>query len=166
MGPILFLLYINDLKQAIEHSNVYHFADDTYFSYASHSFKKKDKTINFNLSNLAQWLRANKISLNVNKIELVIFRSSKKQIYKDLNFWLSGQKNEPKHHTKYLGVILDEHLSFNEYMNTLKQKSNRANGILAKPRYYISADILKTIYYALFDPHMRYALSHLGSESQ
>ena len=47
-------------------------------------------------------------------------------------------------------------------MNTLKQKLNRANGILAKLRYYISADILKTIYYVLFDSHMRYACQIWG----
>ena len=50
-------------------------------------------------------------------------------------------------------------------MNTLKQKLNRANGILAKLRYYVSANTLKTIHYALFDSHMRCAC-HLGSESQ
>ena len=71
----------------------------------------------------------------MNKTDLVIFRSQKKQIYINLNFRLSGQKLKPKHHTKYLGVILEEHLSFNEYMSILKQKVNRANGILAKPRY-------------------------------
>ena len=79
----------------------------------------------------------------MNKTEPVISRSPKN---KYLNFWLSGQKIEPEHYTKYLGFILDEHLSFNKYMNTLKQKLNRANGILAKLRYYISADTLKAIY--------------------
>ena len=79
-------------------------------------------TVNFDLSNLVQWLTANKIFLNVNKIEIVVFRSPTKQIYKNLNFRLSGQKIEPKHCTKYLGVITDEYLLFNEYMNTLKQK--------------------------------------------
>ena len=99
---------------------------------------------------------------NVNKTELVIFRSQKKQIDRNLNFQLSGQKIEPKHHIKYLGVILDEHLSFNEHMNTSKQKLNRAKGILAKLRYYISANTLKTIYCALFDSHMRYACQIWG----
>ena len=47
-------------------------------------------------------------------------------------------------------------------MNTLKQKLNRANGILAKLRYYVSANTLKTIYYALFDSHMRYACQIWG----
>ena len=42
-------------------------------------------------------------------------------------------------------------------MNTLKQKLNRANGILAKLRYYVTADVRKTIYYAFFDPHVKYA---------
>ena len=68
-----------------------------------------------------------------------------------------GKKIEPKHHAKYLVVILDKHLSFNEYMNTPKQKLNRANGILAKLRYYISANTLKRIYFALFDSHITFA---------
>ena len=62
LRPILFLLYINDLNQAIVHSKVDHFADDTNFLYASHYLKKINKTINFDFSNLVQWLRANKIS--------------------------------------------------------------------------------------------------------
>ena len=57
------------------HSKVHHFSDDTNSLYASNSLKKINKTINFGLSNLVQWLRANKISLNVNKTELVFFRS-------------------------------------------------------------------------------------------
>ena len=86
LGPILFLLYINDLNQAVVHSKVHHFADEANFLYASHSLKKIIKTINFDLSNLVQWLRANEISLNVNQTEQVIFRSPKKQIDKNLNF--------------------------------------------------------------------------------
>ena len=69
LGPLLFLLYINDLNKAVVHSQVHHFADDTNFLYASHSLKNLNKTVNFDLSNLVQWLRANKISLNVNKTE-------------------------------------------------------------------------------------------------
>ena len=118
--------------------------------------------VNFDLSNLVQWLRASKISLNVNKTEIVVFRLPTKQIYKNLNVRLRGQKIEQKWCTKYLGVIIDENLSFNEYTNTLKQKLNRANGVLAKLRYYITADVLKTIYYAFFGSHMKYACHICG----
>ena len=99
-----------------------------------------------------------------NIFEIVVFRSVTKQIHKNLNFRLSGQKTEPKRCTKYLGVSIGEHLSFNEYMNTLKQKLNSivANGILAKLRYYLTADVLKRIYYVLFDSHMRYACHTWG----
>ena len=74
LGPLLFLLYINDLNKAVVHSKVHYFADDTNFLYASHSLKNLNKTVNFDLSNLVQWLRANKISLHVNKTEIVVFR--------------------------------------------------------------------------------------------
>ena len=126
--------------------------------YANHSLKKLNKTINCDLSNLVQWPRANKISLKVNKTELIIFRSPKKQICKNMNFQLSGQEIEPKHHSLSMNIVM----SFDEYMNTLKQKLNRGNGISAKLRHYVSADILKTIYYALFDSYMRYACQIWG----
>ena len=101
--------------------------------------------------------------MNVNKTEIVVFRSPTKQIYKNLNFRL--EKIEPKCCTKYLGVMIDEYLPFNEYMNTLKQKINRANGILAKLRYFVTADVLKTIYYAFFDSHMKHAC-HIWGQVQ
>ena len=68
-----------------------------------------------------------------------------------------GKKLNQNKVQKYLGVILDEHFSFNEHMNKLKQKLNRADGMLAKLRYYVPANTLKTIYHALFDSHRRYA---------
>ena len=72
---------------------------------------------------------------------------------------------KPKNHAKYLEDILDEHFSLSEHMNALKQKLNRANGILAKLRYYLLANTLKRICYALFDSRMT-CMSNLGSESQ
>ena len=75
LGPLLFLIYINDLSKAIIFSSVHHFADDTNILYVSSSLKDINKKINHDLSNLVQWLRANKISLNVSKTEIVIFKS-------------------------------------------------------------------------------------------
>ena len=66
--------------------------------------KDINKKINFDLSNLVQWLWANKIALNVNKTDIVIFRSPRKQITKKMNFHLSGQKIRQKTCTKYLGA--------------------------------------------------------------
>ena len=80
LGPLLFLICINDLSKVIICSSVNHFADDTNILYVSSSLKDINKKINHNLSNLVQWLRANKISLNVSETEIVMFKSHSKQI--------------------------------------------------------------------------------------
>ena len=82
-----------------------------------------------------------------------------------MNFSLSGQKNRRKTCTKYLGVLLDKHLLLKDHINTLKQKLNRANGILAKLRHHLPFDILKTVYYSLFDTHLHYACQVWGQSN-
>ena len=69
LGPPLFLLYINDLNQAIKFFKVHHFADDTNFLCLSNSIKKLNKQVNGDFKHLANWLNANKISLNVKKLK-------------------------------------------------------------------------------------------------
>ena len=73
LGPLLFLININDLSQAIKFCKVHHFADDTNLLHFSKSIAKL-KYLNLDMKNLTDWLNANKISLNVQKTELVIFK--------------------------------------------------------------------------------------------
>ena len=70
LGPLLFLIYINDLSKVVIFSSVHYFADDTNILYVSSSLKDINKKINHDLFNLVQWLRANKILLNVSKTVL------------------------------------------------------------------------------------------------
>ena len=74
LGPLLFLIYINDFHQATIYSNPRHFADDTNILITNSSLKKIKKSLNIDLKLISQWLRANKISLNASKTELLIFR--------------------------------------------------------------------------------------------
>ena len=67
LGPFLFLLFINDLNQAIKFYKVHHFADDTNLLYLSNSIKKLNKLVYVDLKHPVDWLNANKISLNVKK---------------------------------------------------------------------------------------------------
>ena len=117
---------------------------------------KTSTKINFELKNIVHWLRANKISLNTKKTEIVLFRSQKTIIKKNMNFRISGQKINIMKETKYLGMIMDEHLTFKNHMDTVKLKLNRANGLLAKLRHYVNPTLLRTIYYAIFEPHLQY----------
>ena len=69
LDPLLFLLYINDLNEAIKFCKVHHFADDTNLLYLGKSIKKLNKFVNIDFKNLVNWLNANKLSLNVKKLK-------------------------------------------------------------------------------------------------
>ena len=92
LRPLLFLVYINDLNQAITFCKVHHFADDTNLLCLNNSIKKLDKLVNFDLKHLANWLNANKISLNIKKTEMVIFKSKQKKFQGDLKIKLCGKR--------------------------------------------------------------------------
>ena len=80
LGPSLFFLYINDLNLVIKHCKVNYFADDTNLLYTNNSIKKLNKLLNKDLKNSTNWLNANKISLNVDKTEMILFKITKKLI--------------------------------------------------------------------------------------
>ena len=95
LGPLLFLLYINDLNQAIKFCKVHHFAGDTNLLCLSNSIKKLNKLFNTDLKNLVNWLKANKISLNVKKAEMAVFKSKLKNFESDLKIRLFGKRLYP-----------------------------------------------------------------------
>ena len=94
LGPLLFLIYINDLDDAVKNSKVLQFADDTDTNmvYISNSLNNINRKVNFDLRHIVEWLRANKISLNSGKTELILFRSKNKEITKNENLRINGQK--------------------------------------------------------------------------
>ena len=162
LGPLLFLIYINDWNGVSNFSKIHHFADDTNILYASNSLNDINKKINCDLKSIAEWLKANKISLNSGKTELVLFRSKGKKVTKNMNFRISGQKINMISQTKYFELILDEHLIFKYHLQNLKLKVNRAYFLLSKVRYYVKFPLLWTICYALFDSHLRYGCQIWG----
>ena len=137
-------------------------ADDTSLVCQDKSLKKLNKKVNRDLSILVQWLLANKISLNASKTEIILFRRNGIPITKNLNFRLSGQRINISASAKYLGLILDEHLSWNKQLNELNLKLSRSTGILAKLRHYLDYKTLLSVYYSLFDSHVNYFLPYLG----
>ena len=92
LESLLFLIYINELHVAIKYSEVHHFADNTNLLNFNSCVKSINKQVNYDLKNLLNWLKANKISLNVGKTELVLFTSSKKQLDCDLKIRLNGKR--------------------------------------------------------------------------
>ena len=162
LGPLLFLIYINDLHKAIKNSDVYHYADDTNLLLTHKSPKKINKLINQDLTTLCKWLRANKISLNAAKTEIIIFRRKNTQVLKKLNFCLSGQKIEVTDQVKYLGILLNSTLTWVTHLNDLIKKLNCAIGLLVKIRHYTPKFSLKGIYCSIFNSHLIYGCQVWG----
>ena len=95
LGPLLFLVYINDLKQALKFCKLHHFADDTNLIHFSKSVNRLNKYVNLDLKNLTYWLNANRISLNVKKTELVIFKHQRKKLDSPIKIKLSRKRFYP-----------------------------------------------------------------------
>jgi retron-type reverse transcriptase len=126
LGPLLFLIYINDLHNALCYSNSHLFADDTTLLFSGTSLKSIGKKANIDLKLLVGWLNANKISLNSSKTELLIFRSKTKPVKFDLKIKINGRRLFPSSYVKYLGVYIDEHLLWYRHVNDLSVKLRRA----------------------------------------
>ena len=161
LGPLLFLIYINDLHKAILNSETYLFADDTNLLNISCNLKQLQKQMNADLKNLCLWLLANKISLNKTKTELIFFKKPNTQIPFNI-IKINGMKLIPSKSVKYLGIHLDEHLNGSAHINILLSKLRRANGMLAKIRHYTSPEQVKSIYHAIFSSHMTYGCQIWG----
>ena len=99
------------------------------------------------------------------KIELVIFRLRKLKIDNSFKFKLDGKRLVPTKSVKYLGVLLDEHLHWNEQISQVKMKLNRAIGILSKLRYNANLSVLKIIYHSLFGSRLLYGSQLWGQKT-
>ena len=132
LGPLLFLIYINDLHVAIKHCKVHHFADDTNLLIINKSLKRLNKLLNIDLKNLTNWLNANKISLNVSKTELIIFKPKRKPLDFNMKIKLNGKRLYPADSVRYLGVKIDNELNWKSHINAIATKLNRANVMLYK----------------------------------
>ena len=165
LGPLLFLIYINDLHKAIKHSTARLFADDTNLLLKNQSLKKLQKLINYDLRHLYNWLVANKISLNNDKTELIIFHHPNKKLNFNLKIKLNGKKLSLSSYVKYLGILLDPHLNWGPHIDVLSSKLNRAAGMLAKIRHFVSTESLRNIYFSIFSSLMTYASQIWGQFS-
>ena len=97
LGPLLFLIYINDLPKYKSYSKTYHFTDDTSIIQSHSSLQILSKRINKDLSNLSNWLKTNKLSLNIKKNKLVLFRPKKLKLDHSFEFKIDGKRLIPTH---------------------------------------------------------------------
>ena len=163
LGPLLFLLYINDLPNISKSLNFYLFANDTNIYYESDSLLKLESKINKELSKLQLWLNVNRLSLNISKTNYVIFHPFKKPLKDQIIIKINKIALSQKTHLKYLGIIIDSTLSWKQQIKNISCKISRAIGVMYKLQPYINPTMLKNIYYSLIYSHMIYAIQVWGS---
>ena len=155
LGPLLFLMYINDFRACLSETGCGHFADDTFIIFSSKTPKTIETIVNFELKSVVTWLRLNKLSLNAGKTELIFFQSKRHPLnYDNISIKLNGLKLTPVDFIKYLGMFIDKHLNWTTHIDELCKKLSRANGIISKLRYNAPLDICKRVYYAIFFSHL------------
>ena len=126
--------------------------------------KKLNKLLNLDLKSLCNWLKANKIALNVAKTEFLFFRSPNKNITDFPKLKIDGKLLHPSQTVKYLGVPIDEFLSFNQHSNYLMNKLRRNNGMLSKIRHFVPTNVLRSIYFSIFEAHLSYCCTVWGQK--
>ena len=118
--------------------------------------------MNQDLKNFTQSLKANKLSLNIRKTELIIFHTKNTKLDYGVKFKLNGRRLTPISTVKYFGILLGEHLSCTKQVNWVNSRLNQTIGILSKLRHNTSLPILKIVYHSLFGSHLQYGAQLWG----
>ena len=156
LGPLLFLIFINDINHS---SNLFKFilyADDSTLSTRIHEnqFDQDINKINSELNNVFRWLCANKITINVKKTKFMVFSYNRNVMLSEIkigNYLISEAD-----FIKFLGVYIDNHLTFKHHISEVSLKISKSVGLLFKLNKFFPYNILKIIYSSLIHPYLIY----------
>ena len=161
LGPLLFLLYINDM---INSSNMFHltqFADDSTATYSGPNLNNVLNVIEKEFPKVLDWLTANKLIINLSKTHLMVFTNKKRPQTVSLN--VKGTLISETNETKFLGIILDNNLSWHAHIKHISSKISKSASILKYLKYIFPSVILKTLYQTLVFPYINYCNIIWGS---
>ena len=158
LGPLLFLLYINDLPNCHSHSQPRMFADDTHLTFADNDITKIERHLNDDLTNISQWLIVNKLTLNMSKTEFMVIGSRQRLYTFDSAsvLLINGAPVKQVESTKLLVLNTDEHLSWSVHVDAISKKIASGLGALKRIRPFVPLSTLHTIFYSLNQPHFDY----------
>ena len=164
LGPLLFILYINDIVAASKLLHFILFADDTNLFYSCRNFDSLIQTLNSELDKLALWFRANKLSLNISKTNFMFFGHKPYSITPQIS--IDGMLLKQVSSTKFLGVIIDAHLTWKDQISSVSNKISRGIGALNRVKYILSPKLLLLLYHMLIYPHLLYCCIVWGCAAQ
>ena len=158
LGPLSFLIYINDIIYSSPLLSFILFADDTNIFYSHKNFDSLITTLNSELSKVSSWFICNKLSLNIAKTNFMLFKPSNFQNirHNNLNIHIDGLPIIEKKATKFLGVTIDSSLSWNDHIRNIHISVSRGIGVLYRIKNLVSQKSLTILYNALILPYITY----------
>ena len=132
LGPVLFLLYINDFHLSSSLFDFHLFSDDANLFYKHKNLAILQSNINSELSNIHNWLCANRLSLNVEKSNFVVFHPPQRKLPFNLELTLNNIPLQQEKCIKYLGIFIDSNLSWKPQVDNIAKKIKRSVGVLSK----------------------------------
>lgn len=166
LGPLLFLCYINDLGNVSKICQLILFADDSNLFIKGKDLKKMVDQLNKELELVIDWLRANRLSLNVAKTHAMLFSYNSGYRVEEVDIRIEGTRIEMVEKAKFLGIIIDRKLEWKDQIAHIARKTAKAVGILTHARKYLGQKSLITLYYALVYPHILYGILAWGKATQ
>ena len=158
LGPFLFLLYINDLPRCLQTTKARLFADDTTLSISASTVDEIESKLNHDLLNVNEWLIANKLTLNETKTEFMIIGSRQRvpSFEQGPIIKLGNQVIKRVPNKKTLGVILNEHLTWNKHIDEQNKKISNNIALLRRAKSFVPEHILNKMYNAFVIPNFYY----------
>ena len=157
LGPLLFLIYINDIVNSSKLFRFSLFADDTVATLSGKNLQTLVSSVNREISNVSLWFKVNKLSLNLSKTNYIIFRTRKRRVPTNLPEILIDDAIINKvDNVKFLGVTINEYLDWSTHISVISKSVARSVGILSKLKFILPSNILKLIYNSLILPHLSY----------
>ena len=162
LGPILFILYVNDLLNHMPNETIMSYADDTVIIYSDNTWSSAQDKMCIYLNYVASWLVFNKLTLNINKTIYMTFGSYCHSVPNALNIKLDNQSIERVEAHKYLGLIFDYNMKWDAHIKYIVKKTKYLIFIFAKIKNIIETKTLMIMYYALFHSILNYGIIAWG----
>ena len=170
LGPLLFIIYINDLTSASTLFKPIIYADDTTLFTTLTTMENSNLTrdlshnINNELTKVCEWLQINKLSLNAKKTKFMVFHKPQKKIIIP-TLEINGNKLDSVDEFCFLGIVFDKHLSWNNHVGKISCKISQTTGVINKLKHFLPSNILQTIYNSLILPHLNYGILAWGHKN-
>ena len=166
LGPLLFLIFINDIPNASNIFNFLVYADDTtlYCCLEDINHVNKQAILNQELDQIHNWLIANGLKLNRNKSKYMVFAKPNRNI-PIIELHIDTANIDKVQNFNFLGLHVSSDITWNLHMDEVSKKISRITGILKKLQLIVPKNILLTIYNTLILPHINYGLLVWGNQS-